>query len=80
MTTDIDRFLENNVNKTIVITLKDNRTIKGDLSSFDEQMNLVLKNTVEIGENNETTPLNEILLRGNVIMTVSLFEETQKQS
>lgn len=80
MTTDIDRFLENNVNKTIVITLKDNRTIKGDLSSFDEQMNLVLKNTVEIGENNETTPLNEILLRGNVIMTVSLFEETQKQN
>jgi len=77
MATDIDRFLEKNVNKTIVIKLKDNRTIKGDLNSFDEQMNLVLKNTEEIGENNETTPLNEILLRGNVIVAVSLLEETK---
>lgn len=76
MATDIDRFLENNVNKTILIKLKDNRTIKGTLTSFDEQMNLVLKNTQEIGENNQTTPLNEILLRGNVIVAVSLFDET----
>ena len=77
MATDIDRFLETSVNKTIMIKLKDNRTIKGVLHSFDEQMNLVLKNTQEISENKETTQLNEILLRGNVIVAVSLFDETK---
>ena len=76
MATDIDRFLEKSVNKTILIKLKDNRTIKGDLNSFDEQMNLVLKNAVEIGTE-KNTPLDDILLRGNVIVAVSLFTETK---
>ncbi|MDX1596222.1 MAG: LSM domain-containing protein [Nitrosopumilaceae archaeon] len=77
MATDIDRFLEKSVNKTILIKLKDNRTIKGDLNSFDEQMNLVLKNAVEVGTDNKNTPLDDILLRGNVIVAVSLFDETK---
>lgn len=77
MATDIDRFLEKSVNKTILIKLKDNRTIKGDLNSFDEQMNLVLNNAVEIGKEKENTPLDDILLRGNVIVAVSLFNETK---
>jgi len=68
---DIVRALNDYVNKTIMIKLKNNKKIQGTLKAYDEHMNLILTDTQDITEN-EVKDLNEILLRGANIMLVSL--------
>jgi len=68
---DIVTALHDYVNKTIMIKLKNNKKIQGNLKSYDEHMNLVLTDTKDITESEEKN-LNEILLRGANIILVSL--------
>ena len=68
--TEIDKFLQECVEKKILIKLKDSRIVQGKLLAFDEQMNLSLKDAEDITQS-ETKNLNNIILRGSMILTVS---------
>ena len=50
MPSEIDRFLQDCFKKTILIKLKNNRSIQGNLHSFDEQMNISLTDAEDITE------------------------------
>lgn len=75
MPSEIDRFLQDCVNKTILIKLKDGRIIRGKLNSFDEQMNISLIDAEDTTNSNEIFSLNKIILRGSMILTVSTLDE-----
>ncbi len=70
-----DRFaklLNENKNKTILIKLKEGKTISGNLQSFDQNMTLTLDNAKDITSDEKS--LGNILLRGNNIITIILSE------
>ena len=76
MPSDIDRFLQTCSKKTILIKLKDNRIIRGNLHLFDEQMNLSLTDAEDITKNNEPLNLNNIILRGSMIAIVATLDKS----
>ena len=62
--------LEKALNRRVVLTLKDQRTLEGTLTGFDEHMNLVL------GEAEEKSPsgtrkVGNVVLRGNNVVSIS---------
>ena len=46
-------LLEKSVDKRISLLLKDNRVLEGKLTGYDDNMNLVLEETVETTANQE---------------------------
>jgi len=48
MTDDISTVMSRNKNKTVLLRLRNNKTIKGNLLDFDVHMNLSLDNTEDI--------------------------------
>ena len=75
MSSEIVRILDDCVNKVIVIKLRNKKTIRGNLQVFDQQMNLTLTNCEDITED-DVKSLNEILLRGDNIIMVSLPDKS----
>ncbi len=61
--------LERNINKTVMLTLKDGRTLEGKLTGFDEYMNMILEDTEETKEN-QVRRVGTVVLRGNNIVTI----------
>ena len=62
--------LEKALNRRVVLALKDQRTLEGTLTGFDEHMNLVL------GEAEERSAagarkLGTVVLRGNNVVSIS---------
>ena len=64
------KLLNENKTKTIVIKLKEGKTISGNLQSFDQNMTLTLDNAKDITSDEKS--LGNILLRGNNIMIITL--------
>jgi len=64
--------LKNYLDKTLRIKLNANRIVKGKLRGYDQFMNLVLEEAVQIYSNNENTTENEelgtIMIRGNSVI------------
>jgi len=75
MSSEIVKMMDDCVNKVIVIKLRNKRTIRGNLQSFDQQMNITLTNCEDITED-DVKSLNEILLRGDNIIMVSLPDKS----
>ncbi len=75
MSSEIVKLLDECVNKVIVIKLRNKKTIRGNLQVFDQQMNLTLTNCEDITED-DVKSLNEILLRGDNIIMVSLPDKS----
>lgn len=73
MSSEIVKILDDCLNKVIVIKLKNNKIIQGNLRAFDQHMNLVLINSEDITEE-DVKSLNEIILRGDNIIVASLPE------
>ncbi len=71
---EISTLMSNNKNKVILIRLRHNRTLTGNLQDFDIHMNLTLDDAEDISDN-KTTKLGKILLRGDNILAVSLPDE-----
>ena len=70
---EIDKLLQKNVEKEILVKLKNNVTVKGKLRIFDQNLNLTLKNgEVVFGEKNEV--FEDLLVRGSDIMVISIME------
>jgi small nuclear ribonucleoprotein len=62
-------ILERHINKTVMLTLKDGRTLEGKLTGFDEYMNMILEDTEETKED-QVRRLGTVVLRGNNIVTI----------
>ncbi|KAL3839290.1 hypothetical protein ACJIZ3_023881 [Penstemon smallii] len=55
------------------IKLNANRMVVGTLRGFDQFMNLVIDNTVEVN-GNEKTDIGMVVIRGNSVVTVEALE------
>ena len=74
MADEISTLMNNSKDKVILLRLRNNKTVKGNLQDFDIHMNLTLKDAQDVSEE-KPTPLGTILLRGDNILAVSLPEE-----
>ena len=75
MADEISTLMSKCKNKSVLLRLRNNKTIKGNLLEFDVHMNLTLDDAEDI---TEETPekLGKILLRGDNVLIVSLPDET----
>jgi small nuclear ribonucleoprotein len=75
MADEISTLMSNSKNKSVLLRLRNNKTIKGNLLDFDVHMNLTLDDAEDV---TEETPekLGKILLRGDNVLVVSLPDET----
>jgi len=74
MADEISVLMNNRKNKSILLRLRNNRTLKGILLDFDVHMNLTLDNAEEILEE-KSEDLGKILLRGDNVFAVSLPDD-----
>ena len=75
MSSEIVKILDECINKVIVIKLRNNKIIQGNLQAFDQQMNLILTNSKDITED-DVKNLDQIILRGDNILIVSLPDKS----
>ncbi|KAK3024784.1 hypothetical protein RJ639_044945 [Escallonia herrerae] len=57
----------------ITVKLNANRMVVGTLRGFDQFMNLVIDNTVEVN-GNENNDIGMVVIRGNSVVTVEALE------
>jgi len=74
MADDISSLMSKNKNKTVLLRLRNNKTIKGNLLDFDVHMNLTLDNAEDI-TNDNPEKLGKILLRGDNVLIVALPDD-----
>jgi len=74
MADEISTLMNNSKNKSVLLRLRNNKTIKGNLLDFDVHMNLTLDDAEDVS-NEKSEKLGKILLRGDNILAVSLPEE-----
>ena len=74
MADDISTLMSNHKNKSVLLRLRNNTTLKGNLLNFDVHMNLSLDDAEEVSDDNPKK-LGKILLRGDNILLVSLSDE-----
>ena len=74
MADEISTLMNNNKDKVILLRLRNNKTVRGNLQDFDIHMNLTLKDAEDISEEKPTS-LGTVLLRGDNILAVSLPDE-----
>jgi len=75
MADEISTLMSNSKNKSVLLRLRNNKTIKGNLLDFDVHMNLTLDDAEDVTEE-APEKLGKILLRGDNILVVSLPDET----
>lgn len=59
------------------VKLNANRLVIGTLRGFDQFMNLVVDNTVEVN-GNEKTDIGMVVIRGNSVVTVEALEPVNR--
>ncbi len=74
MAEEISTLMSNSKNKSVLLRLRNNRTIKGNLLDFDVHMNLTLDDAEDVTDE-EPEKLGKILLRGDNILSVSLPDD-----
>ena len=67
---DLKRLLD----KRLAISLNGKRKVVGILRGFDQFLNLVVEETLEIGGANEATEIGTIVVRGNSIISLEALE------
>ena len=66
-----NRILEESLGKMVLVRLKGGRSYRGKLQGFDEHMNLVLEETEDISDTNNTTRIGTIIVRGDNVVILS---------
>ncbi|KAH0745518.1 hypothetical protein KY285_007175 [Solanum tuberosum] len=61
------------MDKQLQIKLNANRLVTGTLRGFDQFMNLVIDNTVEIN-GNDKNEIGMVVIRGNSVVTIEALE------
>ena len=74
MADEISTLMNNSKNKTVLLRLRNTKTIQGVLKDFDIHMNLTLDGAEDISDEKHVN-LGKILLRGDNVLVVSLPEE-----
>ena len=65
------KVLDESINKVVLIKLKGNKSIRGNLLGFDQHMNLLLDQSEEIPSEGETKTLGSIVVRGDNVIMIS---------
>ena len=65
------KVLDESINEVVLIKLKGNKTIRGNLLGFDQHMNLLLDQSEEIPSEGETKTLGSIVVRGDNVIMIS---------
>lgn len=63
------KMLEEHLNRKVALLLKDNRTLQGVLSGYDEYMNMVLENVEESSES-LNRKLGTVIIRGSNVVRI----------
>jgi len=74
MADEISTLMSNSKNKSVLLRLRNNTTIKGNLIDFDVHMNLTLDDAEDVSDE-EPEKLGKILLRGDNILSISLPDD-----
>ena len=75
MADEISTLMSNSKNKSVLLRLRNDKTIKGSLIDFDVHMNLTLNDAEDVTDE-KSLKLGKILLRGDNILAVSLPDES----
>ena len=65
------KVLDESINKIVLIKLKGNKTIRGNLLGFDQHMNLLLDQAEEILSDGDSNSLGSIVVRGDNVVMIS---------
>ena len=65
------KVLDESINKTVLIKLKGNKTIRGNLLGFDQHTNLLLDQSEEIPSEGDAKSLGSIVVRGDNVVMIS---------
>jgi len=65
------KVLDESINKMVLIKLKGNKTIRGNLLGFDQHMNLLLDQSEEVPSEGDSTSLGSIVVRGDNVIMIS---------
>ena len=65
------KVLDESINKVVLIKLKGNKTIRGNLLGFDQHMNLLLDQSEEIPSEGDSKNLGSIVVRGDNVIMIS---------
>lgn len=74
MADEISNLMNQSKDKSVLLRLRNNKTVKGNLVDFDVHMNLTLNDAEDVTEESPIK-LGKILLRGDNILAISLPEE-----
>lgn len=75
---EIDKLLQQNVGKDVLIRLKNNVTIQGKLKNFDQHLNLSLHDG-NVKSKDGIEPFQNVLLRGSDVLVISLSSYTHSK-
>ena len=65
------KVLDESINKMVLIKLKGNKTIRGNLLGFDQRMNLLLDQSEEVPSEGDSISLGSIVVRGDNVIMIS---------
>ena len=65
------KTLEESLGKVVLIKLKGEKVLRGNLEGYDNHMNLVLNNSEEVMPEGENTRLGTIIVRGDNVILIS---------
>ena len=65
------KVLDESINKLVLIKLKGNKTIRGNLLGFDQHMNLLLDQSEEVPSEGDSQSLGSIVVRGDNVIMIS---------
>ena len=65
------KVLDESINQVVLIKLKGNKTLRGNLLGFDQHMNLLLDSSEEVPAEVETNSLGTIVVRGDNVVMIS---------
>ena len=65
------KVLDESINKMVLIKLKGNKTIRGNLLGFDQHMNLLLDRSEEVFSEGDSISLGSIVVRGDNVIMIS---------
>lgn len=63
--------LNNALNNSVLVALKNRKELRGTLVSFDVHMNIVLENTEEMEDGETKRKLGTMFVRGDTIIFIS---------
>ena len=65
------KVLDESLGKIVLIKLKGSKVIRGNLHGFDQHMNLLLDNSVELLDEGKSNEIGTIIVRGDNVVMIS---------